>query len=205
MLYTGDENSQEMLTYIPCGCAQTMSHDFVASTLDFSVNAASSARLMFVCITCTVMQTNININININCHKPQPPPQQWGTRVTREEGRLATCEEGGMWGKGLETHMCLEPQVHFFCTSFFYAKNLKNIGYLHEPTTTRQEWPTLATNASQWAILNSLTHPRTPSSLQSQAGGVLFYTTTHPQARFKRELVGHFHMSSYYLAHSNCR
>ncbi len=36
MLYTWDEISQEMLTYIPCGCAQTMSHDFVASTLDFA-------------------------------------------------------------------------------------------------------------------------------------------------------------------------
>ena len=95
-----------------------------------------------------LMQTNININININCHKPQPQPQQWGTTVTREEGRLATCE-GSMWGKGLETHMCLEPQVHFFCTSFLYAKKLKNIGYLHEPTTTRQQQPTLATNASR--------------------------------------------------------
>jgi hypothetical protein len=87
MLYTGDKNSQEMLTYIPCGCAQTMSHDFMASTLDFAVNTASSARLMFVCITVHVMQTNININININCHKPQP---QRCTAMSDKERREAS-------------------------------------------------------------------------------------------------------------------
>jgi hypothetical protein len=125
--------------------------------------------------------------------------------VTRKEGRLAMCEEGRHVRKGAWDTYVSRASGAFFCTSFFYANKLKNIGYLHVPTTTRQQWPTLATKASWWAVLNSLTHPRTPSSLQSRAGGVLFYTTTHPQAGFKRELVGHFYTSSYYLAHSNCR
>jgi hypothetical protein len=178
MLYTRrteDENSQEMLTYIPCGLARTMSHDFVAAlplqqvSLGVVAEAAEQSCCLFVShvYTCDTNKQEL-CNININYHRL--------TTTTARRRRTVMKEwRGWMVTWWLETHTISSPRCVFKKKYILYfllitvictilSTSTKTRHYANGPTTRPC---TTNTNNGQWRP-----HPR---SKHESVGR--FYTT----------------------------